>query len=199
MSGLRLLEELFPFAFYHRRKHQKESSLDQTDFAHLGGPYERYFLLTDQDLLQRISEERQRATTLDEKTFKFTIAFTLGLAILGSSAFLNIPQIEPAVLKMALKATFGLAVIYLVFAGFLALGAIRVSMSFGYGTDFVIRNKESRSVLVRALASQEVANIIRQLRNETAYQCLRNAGILVAAGTLLYLLARHMPIDSINL
>jgi len=156
------------------------------DLAVPGGPYDRYHKLSDEELGKRLSEERDRAKAMDEKTFKMTLALTVGLTVLGSTTTLLVHGVPFEKLRPLVAALAVLAIVYSLFGGFLALGALRTLPSFGYGTDFVIRAKSDRAFVVGCLVSQEIMNIVRHLRNESAYQCLRNGCMCLFAAVLLY-------------
>ena len=71
--------------------------------------------------------------------------------------------------------------------------ALRTLPSYGYGTRFLLdQSVDPPQILADALARQETMNVVRHLRNEAAYQAMRNgllflfAGIMVFAGTLAY-------------
>lgn len=76
---------------------------------------------------------------------------------------------------------------YVLSAGFVALGALRTLPSYGYGTRFLLQQEDNApSTVADALARQELMNNIRHLRNETAYQALRNGLILLFVAILLF-------------
>ena len=71
--------------------------------------------------------------------------------------------------------------------------AVSGFQSYGYRTQFLLQQQEdAQNILADVLARQEIANNIRHLRNETAYQAVRNglsllfAAFLVFAATLAY-------------
>ena len=73
-----------------------------------------------------------------------------------------------------------IASIYMLSAGIVALGAFKTLPTYGYGTDHLLKQKDIRDVyLAQTLYSQERINIIRQLRNEAAYQSLRNGFVIL--------------------
>src|ERR1700693_3074284 len=81
----------------------------------------------------------------------------------------------------------GLAVsiFYILGGGFLALGAMRLLRSHGYGTAMLLAaNEERHNALADALARQEIVNVIRTMRNEASYQMLRN-GFAILLATLI--------------
>jgi len=181
-----VVEEVFPLPFYWSRSRKQVRRAGQEDVAVSGGPYDRYYDLCDEDLRKRLSEERDRAKGMDEKTFKMTLALTLGLTVLSSTAALLVQGVAFPKLRAAVGTLAGLAIFYSLSGGFLALGALRTLPSFGYGTDFAIRARNNRVLLVRSLVAQEVMNIVRHLRNESAYQCLRNGFLCLFAAVILY-------------
>ena len=120
----RVLEELFPCAYYVARKnrlrHRSESDriLDSEAFA-------EYNTLSPEKLRNRLNEERQRAHSMDEKTFKLTLSFSVGLTVLAlatTSIAKTVPYEMVQAIVIALMA-FGLT--YVLIAGFVALGALR--------------------------------------------------------------------------
>lgn len=147
----------------------------------LGNPaYEGYSALAKQDLQKRLEEERLRAISLDEKTFKMSMALTIGLTILGSVGTMLSNQVTDLELKAALSCCFSVGLLYLLSSGFVALGALRTQPSYGYGTALLVLEDDKVVLcLADALARQETINLMRHLRNETAYQSLRNGLVLL--------------------
>jgi hypothetical protein len=130
---------------------------------------------------------------MDEKTFKLTLSLSVGLTVLGSTAAFLVKTVLSATVQTALAVMIGLGLLYVLAAGFVALGALRTFQSYGYGTQFLLQQQEdAQNALADALARQETANNIRHLRNEAAYQAVRNglfllfAAFLVFAATLAY-------------
>ena len=111
---------------------------------------------------------------MDDKTFKMTLALTFGLTVLGSTTSFLLKEIPFTNLWILIAVLISSSIFYTMAAGFIALGALKTLPSYGYGTDFLLRARDDRSVLVYALAAQEKVNLIRHLRNECAYQSLRN-------------------------
>jgi len=129
---------------------------------------------------------------MDDRTFKLTLSLSIGLTILGSTAAFLVKAVQSTIIQSTLTIVIGVGLFYVLAAGFIALGALRTFPTFGFGTQFILRQGNTPNALADALARQEVMNIIRHLRNETAYQSLRNglfllfAGILIFAATLAY-------------
>lgn len=119
---------------------------------------------------------------MNEKTFKLTLALSVGLTVLGiTSIYLN-TDIPYAVAQKVFAVSIGLGLFYVLAAGFLALGALRTRPMYGYGTEFVLELQQQtnkQATLAGALARQEIMNLIRHLQNETVFQSLRNGLILL--------------------
>lgn len=172
----RISEELFPFPHYILRSRCKRKLCDCKDI--LGKDrFAEYETLSIQQLEDRLKDEHQRASFMDEKTFKLTLALSVGLTILGlTSIYLN-TDIPYAGAQKVFAVSIGLGLLYVLAAGFLALGALRTRSIYGYGTEFVLKLQQQtnkQETLADALARQETMNLIRHLRNETACQALRN-------------------------
>lgn len=187
----RITEEIFPFGYYvvraRRKKKQcfSENLLQEPQFAD-------YETISVSGLQQRLSDEHQRASSMDEKTFKLTLSLSVGLTVLGLTAAFLTNLISSGTIQTISIIVIGCGVLYVLAAGFVALGALRTLPTYGYGTRFLLQSQNDQKILAEALACQETMNIIRQLRNETAYQALRNglwlayAGIMIIAAMLAY-------------
>ena len=188
----RIAEELFPFPHYlvhkrwQRRRYESDGILDDPAFSGYGS-------LSAAQLTDRLKEERQRASAMDDKTFKFTLSLSVGLTILGSTAAFLVKAVSSAAIQTTLAIIIGLGLFYVLAAGFVALGALRTYPSYGFGTQFLLQQQgNAQNAMADALARQETINNIRHLRNEAAYQALRNglfllfAAILIFAATLAY-------------
>lgn len=186
MCFSRFTEELFPFPHYLVRARRQRRRCKSPDILKENG-FAAYPTLSAEQLIERLKEEHERASKLDDKTFKLTLSFSVGLTVLGSTAaFLTRAVISPSV-QATLITVIGLALFFVLSAGFIALGALRTLPSYGYGTGFALQQQASEPVAIAgALARQELMNDIRHLRNETAYQALRNGLILLFAGLLLF-------------
>ena len=115
-----------------------------------------------------------------KKTFKLTLSLSIGLTVVGSTAVPLIRALSGPGMQLIVGACIGLGLFYVLAAGFVALGALRTIPSYGYGTRFLLELSElpqqdnRQTYLAAELARQETMNFIRHLRNETAYQALRN-------------------------
>ena len=187
----RAFEELLPFAYYVARKNrlrqrsESERILDSKPFA-------EYSVLSTETLKNRLDEERQRAHSMDEKTFKLTLSFSVGLTVLGLTTTSIARTVPYPAIQVTLIALMGLGLTFVLIAGFVALGALRTFSSYGYGTAFLVelgKTEHKQVLLASELARQETMNNIRHLRNETAYQTLRNGLLFLFLGVLLSLAA----------
>jgi hypothetical protein len=191
MCFSRIAEELFPFAHYLARQRRLRRRAESQNILNLE-QFAGYDTLFAQQLTQRLDEERQRASAMDEKTFKLTLSLSVGLTVLGSTAALLLDAVSSPPTQTILTILIGLGLFYVLAAGFVALGALRTHPSYGYGTHFLLQQGTDQSALAAALARQETMNLVRHLRNETSYQALRNGlsllfgAILIFAATLAY-------------
>ncbi len=71
-------------------------------------------------------------------------------------------------------------------AGIISLGALKTVPKYGYGTQYEIQKEEKgANYLANALILQEDINIVRHLRNEAAYQCIRNGLFLLLTALII--------------
>ncbi len=147
------------------------------------GKYKCYWSLSSQQLSDRLFEEHERGRAIDEKTLRFTFVISIALTILGAAAGYLTTALEKEPLKYLVVSAAGISVLYTITGGLLALGALKTLPRYGYGTQFLLCG-DQKLAKVRALAAQEEINIVRQLRNEAAYQCIRNgfAALLFSVG-----------------
>lgn len=177
MNVSRVFEEVFPLLHYWlrtrrlRRRSECPHILEDKSFA-------EYTELSVEELRDRLERERTRAQVMDEKTFKLTLALSIGFAFVGLAGAPTAMSLANALIRMVVVASTGIGLGFVLLAGFVALGALRTLPSYGYGTGFLLELRQSEdrqvTVLATALARQETLNAVRHLRNETAYQCLRN-------------------------
>lgn len=189
MSIQRALEEILPFipflarASRQRRRSESDDILECPEFAVYGS-------LPEDQLEGRLREERKRAELLDEKTFKLTLSLSIGLTIVGSAAVPLVRALPGPSMQLIVGACVGLGLVYVLVAGFVALRALRTIRSYGYGTGFLLelsklpQQDNRQAYLAAELARQETMNLVRHLRNETAYQALRNGLYLLFAAIM---------------
>ena len=179
-------EEIFPFLFFYFRKRKLTTEVTNETFAAENSIYKPYYQLAEEDLKLRIMQEHDRSKSMDDKTFRMTLAISFGLTILGSTASLLVKGMPNPELKATVAIFAGLSIFYSMTAGFTAIGALKTLPTYGYGTDFIINAKDDISTLVKALVAQEKINIIRHLRNESAYQSLRNSMALLFFALMIF-------------
>ena len=78
---------------------------------------------------------------------------------------------------------FSLTVMFVAVAILIVVDALRTLPRFGYGTEVMLLVRRS-DTLADWLARQETMNSVRQLRNEAAYQTIRN-GLVCFFGTVI--------------
>ena len=182
----RCIEEIIPILPYVRRKACKYR-LAESEHILEEQQYARYATLSANSLLERLREERQRAYAMDEKTFKLTLSLSVGLAILGSTSAILVKQVSLSEARFVLVVLIILGLFYVFLSGSIALGALKTLPSYGYGTQLLLLDAEERQPqLAKCLAQAEAINIVRHLRNETAYQSLRNGLILLFLAAVVF-------------
>jgi hypothetical protein len=193
----RIAEEIFPFAFYLIRAQRQRWRCDSSDLLK-DATFKSYATLSTEQLSERLKEERARAVALDDKTFKLTLSLSVGLTLVGSTAAVLIKMVTSTTIQITLTAIISLALIYVLLAGFVALGALRTLPTYGYGTQFLLQEHADSAVAADALARQELMNSIRLLRNETSYQALRNGLILLFLGLMIFIMGlSHQTLCSV--
>jgi len=182
----RFIEEILPFAFFYFRVKRILDKAADPDIGNKDGEYGKYHQLDTESLCERLKEEHERGKSIDEKTVKFTVSISIALTIFGSIGGYFSKALENGALKLLVSSASGFSVLYTIIGGILALGALKTLPTYGYGTDFVIKAKNDNKIGVSALAAQEKVNTARHLRNEAAYQCLRNGFIIILIPVVLF-------------
>lgn len=174
----RIFEEIFPiFPFLKSKNNILKKIGDDGDTA---SKSERYIELGSDSLNIRIKEEHERAIKIDEKTFKFTLGLSISLTVLAAASGSFVKFLPNTSYSVYISIICGFSSLYMLMAGITALGAIKTLATYGYGTDHLLNQKTiGDSYLAEALYAQERMNIIRQLRNESAYQSLRNGFLML--------------------
>lgn len=174
----RFLEEIFPFVSYlvfsrrQRRRIKLNEILNEKEYVN-------YNSISEDKIEERLKEEHQRASAIDEKTSKLTLSFSIALTFVGAAMVFLKYFLFSVVMQTKFSALmnflifFGLS--YCIIAGLVALGALRTAPLHGYGTSLLLKQAESRKrMLAESLARQEIVNLVRHSRNEAAFQSLRN-------------------------
>jgi hypothetical protein len=184
------IEWLLPFVAYLIRRHYIQQRLDSDPTA-LPETVATYSKLNSDELEKRLSQEHERAKALDEKTFKMTLSLALGMTILGSAVAVLVKDLGDAPVAIVMQWGVSITLFYILAGGFLALTSLATLPTYGYSTGFKAEVKTASApidIYVDALLRQEAVNQIRQLRNEAAFQSLRNGSIVFAFVLLLYFL-----------
>ncbi len=189
-----VMEEIFPFSAFDKSKNRILKSIyDQENYLIEHKQTITEYLALDEKLLNtRLQEEHDRAIKIDDKTSKFILGLSLSLTILAAIAgsfFKLLPS------GMLLTKTISFICVtsscYMLIAGLISLGAFKTLPRYGYGSCFLIRRKnKGKSILAENVFMKERINIIRQIRNESSYQCIRN-------GLILLLLSLYLSVFSL--
>ncbi|MCL4551793.1 MAG: hypothetical protein M1495_24860 [Bacteroidetes bacterium] len=183
----RIIEELLPLPFY--RKSQKEIILlvNKTEELKKTETFNSYLEFEQGELFKRITEEHARANLLDEKTSKLTLSISFGFTIIGILSSIFTVKINGA-LQLSVFVLSSLTILYALFCSMLSISSLKTLPFYGYGSEFLIQSKKAKSYVILALMCQEKINMIRQLRNETAYMCIRNSFICFFIMIIIYFL-----------
>lgn len=184
----RVIEEIFPFFIFCKKN--KNILTKVCNDSEVTAKAEKYKELDIDCLKNRIGEEHERAVKIDEKTTKFTLGLSVSLTVLAAASGSFMKVVPDTIYAKPISVICGIASLYMLAAGITALGALKTLPTYGYGTEHLINlKKEGVSYLAEALYSQERMNIIRHLRNEAAYQSLRNGFFLLFFALILLLVA----------
>ncbi len=174
----RVVEEVFPFISFFINRKKIEKLISNND--ELIEESKSYKALDADCLNDRIKEEHERGIKIDNKTYKFTLGLSISLTVLAAASGSFAKYLPSNSLVEYISIACGVSALYMLTAGVTALGALKTLPTYGYGTEHIINQKaDGVPYLSQALFSQERMNNIRHLRNEAAYQSLRNGFILL--------------------
>lgn len=193
MKGVKKLasiiyEETLPFVLFLCRYNEKIKAAKEVSDGKKNGEFDNYQKLGVQIIKKRLEDEHIRAISIDEKTLKFATSLSIVLAIASFLQGLLLKSSQNDLLKLLISITTILSIIYALIAFLLALGALKTLPTYGYATSYYLQLKTDKKSAARALAAQETVNLIRQLRNEAAFQCLRNAVLIFLVSVILSIL-----------
>lgn len=176
--------EVILFRHYSKIAHKLEQKIDSSDM--MSREEKKYSALDEEKLERCLKDEHQRTSTIEEKTFKLFLSFSFIVTILIPALALlqrNINMLYEIVQK-ALTIIIVVCLLYIFFASFIALQAIRTQKIYGYGANFSLeRQNKGKQILVGALVRQELMNTRISNRNEIASMAMRNVFILVFVGS----------------
>ena len=191
----RAFEEIFPFFHFWVNRNKTQKLIG--DAAELTKKSKLYEQLEPNFLNDRIKEEHERGTKIDDKTFKFTLGLSISLTVLAAASGSLAKYLPSSSLAEFISIICGASALYMLAAGITALGALKTLPTYGYGTEHIInQKKDGVSYLSQALFAQERVNIIRHLRNEAAYQSLRNGFLLLFIALSIFVVAHVVGQDS---
>lgn len=169
----RAFEEAIPLLAFLRNK--RKIMMELSDEAKVKEKSKPYEALNERCLKDRMVEEHYRSKRIDEKTSKFTLGLSVSLTVLAAASGVFAKIIPSSSYAGLISIICGFASIYMLLAGITALGSLKTLPVYGYGTQHALRLKDDGvSYLSQALYAQERMNVVRHLRNEAAYQSLRN-------------------------
>lgn len=190
---LLMFEEVLPFIFFVKNKRKK---LNQIQARGASEEKIRYSTLPIEKLNCRLSEEHERAIKIDEKTAKFTLGLSVSLTILSTASGTLAKLLPDNDINSTIILLCGLSSVFMLIAGIISLGALKTLPKYGYGTIHELRaEEEGVCYLAEVLIQQEDINIVRHLRNEAAYQCLRNGFFLLLVALITSIFLIRIPVE----
>jgi len=112
-----IFEEVFPFVYYVLRCRRLRRRAEAVDILDNHG-FAKYGKLSPDELTERLREEHIRARTMDEKTFKLTLSFSVGLTIVGLATSSLIDTVSDVTLQVILASFFGLGTLLVLAAAY---------------------------------------------------------------------------------
>lgn len=185
MLFINLVKGILPFlhlrGIYKRKLQDTGKVLDDR--------YSYYFNLEGEIVSSRLKEEHQRSQKIDDKTSKFTLGLSVCLTVLGVAATVVAKLLPDHELKPLVVIFLRICSLYMLVGGIVSLGAFKLMPTYGYGTLYEYRKANNGpSEVVKALIGQENMNLVKQVRSQVAYLCIRN-GFIMLLVSLLFLSA----------
>lgn len=181
MRFIHITQEVLPFLHL---KGIYDRKLQDTDKV-LNDKYSYYFKLEEEVISNRLKEEHQRSQKIDDKTSKFTLGLSICLTVLGVSATVVAKLLPAHELKYLVVVFLSICSLYMLLGGIISLGAFKLMPTYGYGTLYEYRkSKNGTSEIVKALIGQENINLVKQVRNQVAYLCIRNGFVMLLTSLL---------------
>lgn len=183
----RIFEEILPFSTFLCRAHEKWCLVNKSDDILQEEKFKKYSKIDIEKLKERLVEERERASSMDEKTFKLTLSLSIALAILGSTSITLTKFILHPYANKLFIILISISIFFFTISGFIAINSVKTLPMYGRGTEMILTGSDkSQKYLAEYLAKNEEINQIRHLRNESAYQSLRNGFILFIGAIILF-------------
>lgn len=167
-----------PFPFIYLYGLEKRKFLDATNYLSKSSVV--CYKLDKQVADRRLKEEYSRSKNIDDKTSKFNLGLSVCLTIIGVAATAIAKLLPDHELKPLIIVFLSIASLYMLIGGLVSLSAFKLMPTYGYGSKFeYLKSGNERVEIIKALIGQENINLIRQVRNEVAYQCLRNGFVML--------------------
>lgn len=182
MRFIHLAREILPFLHL---KDTYDRKLRDTDKV-LDDRYTYYFEIEEETLSNRLKEEHQRSQKIDDKTSKFTLGLSVCLTVLGVVATVLTKLLPAHDLKPLVVVFFSISSLYMLAGGIVSLGAFKLMPTYGYGTLYeYLKANNGTPEIVKALIGQENMNLVKQVKNQVAYLCIRNGFVMLLFSLLL--------------
>jgi len=171
-----ILSVPFPFIYLYGLEKRKLS--DATNYM---SEEHAFFYELDKAIVDsRLKEEHSRSKQIDDKTSKFNLGLSLCLTIICVAATTIAKLLPDHELKPIIIAFLSISSLYMLIGGLVSLSAFKLMPTYGYGSRYeYLKASNERVEGIKALIGQENVNLIKQVRNEVAYQCLRNGFVML--------------------
>ncbi len=167
-----------PFPFIYLYGLEKRKLSDAGNFMSEGNAF--FYELEQSTVDSRLKEEHLRSKAIDDKTSKFNLGLSLCLTIIGVAATTIAKLLPDHELKPLIIALLSISSLYMLIGGLVSLSAFKLMPTYGYGSRYeYLKASNKRVECIKALIGQENVNLIKQVRNEVAYQCLRNGFVML--------------------
>lgn len=166
------------------------SRLESSDEILKEPDYSRFIELDTDKLYRRLDDEDQRASAINEKTYKMALTLSVAITIIGFSLTEISDKIQYSVVGYIFFGLIVFGIIYSLISAGIALGALRTEPYYGNTTQLLLKeDAERQEILADCLARTEVRNLRRQHRNEVTYIGLRNGNILLLTALVLFVVS----------
>lgn len=171
-----IVEEIVPFASLSINLSKVMSNFDD-DRNKQFASYDKFLSLPLERLTEYMKWEQDRAKMIDEKSNRMTTFVAVSFTVIGLVSGFLPKEVEATGLDVLVKLALFIASTYLLIGGLISLSNARTQPLYGVGLRFISNLKSSKfkkKEIMSAIAHQVMVNNKRGLRNEAAYQSIRN-------------------------
>lgn len=180
------MEIIIPMIPYRRILRSKMCLLEDAEILDRE-EYAQFIKISSKNLQIRLNQENERASAINEKTYKMGLSLSIALTIIGYASTTLSGQLHYSITKALFSGLIILGIVYFMVAGIVALKSIRTEPIYGVTTQIMLlQGVEKQQCLAKCLAQSEEMNIIRHIRNELVYRCLCTGYVLFLCAIVLF-------------